>query len=92
MLIRLISMAVGLWPASTSLSRCCDYCADCCGASGSAGSRKLRAQADHRFSSSLLKMRIADVSLTLDGERGTGKDAYATALLRRFGLRHSHYC
>ena len=29
-------MAVGLWPASTSLSRCSDYCADCCGASGSA--------------------------------------------------------
>ena len=28
-----------LWSASTSLSRCSDYCADCCGASGSAGSR-----------------------------------------------------
>ena len=30
-----------------------------CGTSGSAGSRKLRAQADQRFSPSLLKMRIA---------------------------------
>ena len=50
---------VGLWPASTSLSRCSDYCADCCGASGSPGSRKLRTRADQRFSTSLLIMRIA---------------------------------
>ena len=53
-------MAVDLWSASASLSRCSDYCADCCGASGSAGSRKLHAQADQRFSHSLLKMRIAE--------------------------------
>ena len=41
--------SVGLWPASTSLSRCSNYCADCCGASGSAGSRKLRARARSAF-------------------------------------------
>ena len=46
----------GLRPASTSLSRCSDYCADCCGASGSAGNRELRALADHHFSPLLLKM------------------------------------
>ncbi len=54
-----------LWSDSTSLSKRSDYCADCCGASDSAGSRKLSAQADQHFSHSLLKMRIA--ATTRDG-------------------------
>ncbi len=48
---------VDLWSAS-------------CGASGSAGSRKLRAQADQRFSPSLLKMRIAGVQKVVIGNGG----------------------
>ena len=45
---------VGLWPAG-------------CGAFGSAGSRKLRTRADQRFSTSLLKMRIAACFVSLLG-------------------------
>ncbi len=51
---------VGLRPVSTSLSRCSDYCADCCGTSGSAVNRKRPTRTDQRFSPSLLKTRIAE--------------------------------
>jgi len=56
------SKCAGCTVADQQFSLCgADLWSASCGAYGSAGSRKLRAQADTRFSPSLLKMRIAGI-------------------------------